>query len=931
MKGKYFNLLFVIFFIIAPGSFVRLYATHIRAGEITAERLNCNSREYKFTFKGYRDTSSNIQFGQGRITFGDGSGSFILDEIKETHVRTRLGTAVEVNIITFTHTFSSTGEFLITYKEPNRNPGIRNIPNSVGVPFYIETKIIIDPFIGCNNTPVLLIPPVDTAAVGAKYLHNPGAYDKDGDSLSFYLELCKFDKDEPIRGYKYPNDAEFGGRKEDGSPNPTFTIDAFSGDLVWDSPGMIGEYNVAFVVEEWRKKEGEWHFLGYVTRDMQIIVMDTENKRPELEVPKDTCILAGTILEGVIIGKDPEGHPVKIETFSGVYELPNFPATYSPRPPRYLPSPASMEVRWQTDCIHVRERPYTFHFKVVDNPPLGPGLVDFKSWNVRVIAPAPEGLLAKVQTNGNINLQWDKYNCGNAETIQIWRRINSFDFLPEGCVTGMPQYAGYELIAEVPVSFVGYVDTNNGKGFSPGTKYCYRLVAQFGQPAGGESYASDEVCEETRLDAPVITHVSVEKTDIEKGEIFVQWEEPLDADPLFFTPPYTYEIIRFRGLSGNTEEAVLGLTQNTSFLDNGLNTLNNSYNYKIRLIGTSGFNQAISESSKASSVRLDAVPNVGKIKLTWQAVVPWNNRVQKYPWHYIYRNKVDDSDPDKMVLIDSILVIGANFQYIDDGRFNGEPLVDNNLYAYFIITQGAYGSSSFMEPFLNKSQIITAQPNDTIPPCSPISLKIQPIEDCESYVKQLDCDYNRFENILTWEAAVDPACDLEVQEYKVYFSTTGEEGSFTFIGTTFENRYVHGDLSSKAGCYMIRAVDRSGNESEFTEKVCIDNCPFFLLPNIFTPNGDGYNEVFAAYPGVRELCPRFVESVNMKIYNRWGAEVYNFRSFGENTIYINWEGNDLKGKPLPDGVYYYVVEVDFITIDPENKRKKYNGWVRLMK
>ena len=58
-----------------------------------------------------------------------------------------------------------------------------------------------------------------------------------------------------------------------------------------------------------------------------------------------------------------------------------------------------------------------------------------------------------------------------------------------------------------------YLDNNNGLGLAPGAKYCYRLVAVFPLPKGGESYISKDTCIGPILaDAPVITHVTVDKT-----------------------------------------------------------------------------------------------------------------------------------------------------------------------------------------------------------------------------------------------------------------------------------------------------------------------------------------------------------------------------------------------------------------------------------
>ena len=57
--------------------------------------------------------------------------------------------------------------------------------------FYVETKVIIDPFLALDQSPVITKAAVDIASVGSIYRYNPGAYDPDGDSISFQLVPSK--------------------------------------------------------------------------------------------------------------------------------------------------------------------------------------------------------------------------------------------------------------------------------------------------------------------------------------------------------------------------------------------------------------------------------------------------------------------------------------------------------------------------------------------------------------------------------------------------------------------------------------------------------------------------------------------------------------------------------------------------------------------
>ncbi len=453
-----------------------------------------------------------VEAGDGDINFGDGRIQALRTGTDFSFTQD-LGNGVAINSFVVTHTFQGPGDYVIGFREFNRNERTLNMANSVNTPFYVETKLSIDPFFGINNSPVLTIPPVDNAAIGVRYIHNPGAYDPDGDSLAYRLEVPKQNAGRFVDNYRDPNVAEFSSSQEDGTPPALYFIDPIFGDLIWDAPGTAGQFNVAFIVEEWRKINDDWFKLGEVTRDMQIIVEGTDNNRPELILPPDTCVVAGTNLEAIIQGIDVDGDDVLIEIFGDPIEISSSPATYTPFPPEFQPQPGIVNFSWQTNCTHVRERPYQVRVKITDNPGSGPALVDIQTWQITVIGPPPTGLTADVAPERAIELNWDDYACQTtASSMQIWRRINSFDYTPDDCETGIRDGAGYELVDIVPISQRTYLDDNAGEKLSPGNTYCYRLVAVFPQPRGGESKVSLEACATLPIDAPVITNVSIENT-----------------------------------------------------------------------------------------------------------------------------------------------------------------------------------------------------------------------------------------------------------------------------------------------------------------------------------------------------------------------------------------------------------------------------------
>ncbi|MCO6358355.1 gliding motility-associated C-terminal domain-containing protein [Roseivirga pacifica] len=938
-----------------------LWATHIRAGEITAVRISQSSLRYRFTLILYKDTGSPVQIGEGGIfnfgqgrTIGPGRAALEQESVDGSFDERVIGNETLISVIQFDHTFDGPGVYVISYTEQNRNGGIINMggASSEEIPFHIETVIRIDPGLDVNGTPQLTIPPIDRACIGSRFIHNPGAYDPDGDSLAYKIVTPLQDRGVEVRNYVPLDDPAISDISEDGGPTE-FSIDPLTGDLVWDAPKFAGEYNVAFIIEEWRFSQltGRYELLGYVTRDMQILVEECDNERPELEIPADTCIEAGTLLEAEILGRDPDGNKVLMEAFGGVFGLNSNAAEYLSLPglnanPEFRDSPATSLFRWQTDLSHVRARPYQVQFKITDDPsdPEAPELVDFATWNIQVVAPAPTGLTSAVDSGLSIELNWDDYIGANyAPTMQIYRRVDSYDFDPENCIVGIPPQSGYELIDELPIDQTNYIDDNDVR---PGVKYCYRLVAEFPLPEGGTSYASIETCTTIPLDVPAITNVSIENTGMTDGGIFVKWTSPLEINPILFPPPYRYELIRYQGFDGNVGRTQVTSTLDTTFMDTGLNTEGTPYHYMVRFYDNA--DNLIDSSATASSVRLEALGLVQAVELSWEADVPWSNRVQSFPYHYIYRNRADiaANDTDNFVLIDSTLVTADGFTYLDEGQFNSVPLLEDREYCYYVVTQGSYGNPIIPAPLVNNSQVVCIQPNDEDPPEEPeieipgdsttvegpdgTPLIILDNPNCDQL--QLEpCAFANFSNTLTWTA---DDVDNDIASFNIYYSTSGAENSFTLVGNTRDMQFTHTGLSSYKGCYKIAAVDRSNNESTLSNSVCFDNCPYYDLPNTFTPNDDGVNDTFRAFDQPNAQCPRFVRSVEFRVFNRWGGKelfTYNTTEEVEPNFFIDWNGTDENGNELPSGTYYYTATVTFDVLDPAKAKQEFKNWVKIIR
>ncbi len=821
-------------------------ATHQRAAEITYKHIS--GLTYEFTITMYTRTSSPADDTRTTmpIIWGDNTS----EEIPRI-IFTDWGDDISYNVYVGRHTFPGQGTYIISVEDPNRNNGVVNIPNSVNVPIYVESKLLINPFLGYNNSVQLLNPPIDKACVGKLFIHNPAAYDPDGDSLAYKLVVCKGAAGYDIPGYTFPMASDY------------FKLDSVSGNMVWKNPMLQGEYNVAFVVEEWRSGT----LIGTVRRDMQITVVACDHDPPDIFALDDTCEIAGNFLTFPVSATDPEGTEVTITAFGGPFTLPDYPAHINPNP-GHGTGTAHTQFEWDTKCSHIRKNSYNVVFKARDNGyPVN--LVNFKNSSIKIIGPAPENLTATALGNG-INLDWDKEQCANATGYNIYRKADSSNWNPGVCETGVPSYTGFRLIETIEgVHNTDFRDDNLGSGLNHGIRYCYRVTATFHD--GAESLASNEACTFLKRDVPIITHVSNDSTDINAGRVVIIWAKPTELDTLQYPGPYQYTLFRNNGISWNNpvQVTVLDGLDDTTRVDGSvnLNTNNQSYSYRVDLSSkTVGF---IDSSQDASSIFLTLHPFNKALQLRWSFKVPWINK--KY---IVYRKNPGSSD---FVAIDTV----------DKTTFTDRGLENNTEFCYYVKAIGHYSVPGIIDPLINLSQIACGIPDDKEPPCKPV------------LTVKTNCDDS--ENSLSWNLPYD-SCNYDVAKYVIFYSHPGADNMqpLDSITNSYDTVFVHQNLENVVGCYGVVAVDSVGNRSEMSDITCVnyDACPACNLPNVFTPNDDNFNDLLRP---VTKNPKATVDHIELTIFNRWGVEVF----YTEDPE-IKWDGkNQRTGKLLPDGTYFY--------------------------
>ncbi|MCR5886776.1 gliding motility-associated C-terminal domain-containing protein [Hymenobacter sp. J193] len=937
-------------------------ATHLRAGDIqvTADTTaNPIPGRYFFKLVTYAVTDAKANDDDREtIFFGDGTSSGLDAIVRES--TTPLGNNVSRNVYRFSHIYNAPGPYTIHYIGENRNPSIRNINggSSANINIYLYAKIIIDPALKGNRSPVLSAPPIDLAAVRQVYLHNPAGSDADGDSLAYKLVECRYvpggvasvrgNTPEPkvVPAYRYPDDqastvspggvqVPFAGppAAQEGRP-AIFTQDVLTGQIVWNSPSMAGEFNVAFVVEEWRRVEGATPVkIGEILRDMQITVSPTDNLRPILTLPRDICIIAGDSARGVVRAVDPNGDPIDLTAFGGL--LARTPVLTPPGYERFRATfrqkqrtaPVSGVFRWRSTCADVAEQPYQIVFRASDDPGNNEvPLIDQGVWRITVVGPPPENLQATPEALG-INLTWNLYECQNASRILIYRREGPGNFEPDTCNPGIPTSAGYVQIGEVAANTREFRDDNKGRGLERGKTFCYRIYAEFPLPAGGKSLASQEVCAKIEGRPILLTNVTVERTGVTDGSIKVVWTKPVLASGAFFTPS-GYRLYRSEGINSTPTVLVTAPIRNlndTVYVDSNLNTQEKAFTYRVEFFSSKiqgGTDEIVEAPPAASSVRLEGTPTAVSdgINLTWQYQVPWDNTVRPTR---IYRR---DQGATTYTLITTVPGGATSGTYLDKGTATA-PLRKNQEYCYYVETDGEYKTPP-IGPLLNKSQekcVVLASV-----PCPPVLTLVE--TNCDSlaalpyFPNITSTPYN---NKLTWTLDENnPAdCSTEIAYYRIYFSATQSQNlaDFTLLDSTTVRSFVHRNLTSPAGCYYVVSVDKNERTSTPSNIACHDACLFFVLPNIFTPNGDRINDTF------RPKVASPIRRTKFTVFNRWGRKVYE----SDKNPLIEWNGTDKvvsEGLNTPsskvvDGVYYYLAEVEFA--DFAGTKKTYKGWVEI--
>jgi gliding motility-associated-like protein len=172
-------------------------------------------------------------------------------------------------------------------------------------------------------------------------------------------------------------------------------------------------------------------------------------------------------------------------------------------------------------------------------------------------------------------------------------------------------------------------------------------------------------------------------------------------------------------------------------------------------------------------------------------------------------------------------------------------------------------------------------------------------------------------NTLTVDAGEDKTI---IQGGSVTLTAAGNGNSYGWEPSTGLNLTNSQEvIASPKNTITYTVYTYSPEGCQASDKVTVNVLFPVVIPNTFTPNGDGFNDTWqiiriGLYP-----------NNEVSIFDRWGQRVYHKKGYSPAG---DWDGSYL-GTPLPTATYYYIIELNAGTDTPE--LELFKGSVTIMR
>lgn len=309
----------------------------------------------------------------------------------------------------------------------------------------------------------------------------------------------------------------------------------------------------------------------------------------------------------------------------------------------------------------------------------------------------------------------------------------------------------------------------------------------------------------------------------------------------------------------------------------------------------------------------------------------------------------------------ALLLNGDSIQYSCNGAsgldsiiyvicLNAFPNVCDTAVVYINITKPIANDDSKLTP-KNTKAIIPVTKNDSTGSNYGIKIHVQPQFGSVNIINKDSIEYtpnNGFVGDDSLQYCLcfkpnDTPCDTAVVRIKVFDIIANDDSASTSQGTPVKINVLNNDIHTFSVFVVIICFPENGsvlaNQDQTVtytpnpgfiglDSFCYVICslgvcdtayvkvdvkeiiiPDIIVPNGFSPNGDGQNDFFV----IEDIL--YSNDNELRIFNRWGQEIYSTANY-KNT----WNGKNNSGGDLPDGTYFYVLNV-------KDLGKNYSGYV----
>ncbi|MCH2225464.1 MAG: gliding motility-associated C-terminal domain-containing protein, partial [Crocinitomicaceae bacterium] len=153
---------------------------------------------------------------------------------------------------------------------------------------------------------------------------------------------------------------------------------------------------------------------------------------------------------------------------------------------------------------------------------------------------------------------------------------------------------------------------------------------------------------------------------------------------------------------------------------------------------------------------------------------------------------------------------------------------------------------------------------------------------------------------LTLSGSATPVCFGDTTGIATVIPAGGTPGYSYLWNTGNPNDTLNSLAGLGQGTYDVTVTDTNGCENiiyiTVEEPSGLDGCVVIDIPNVFTPNDDGANDLFVP------TDIRNIQDYNIIIMNRWGGVM-----FESSDISLGWDGRTQSGSPANEGTYFWIV------------------------